>query len=120
RQHVVDDAAGEPGVLEGDEDALQRRAVEVGAAGAGEPPEREQHGRQAEDQPGALDQGHAGTSPRIAGCQASTRRSTARVNRFAATPSSPVTTTRAYISGTASLACAMAISLPRPGYPMTS
>jgi hypothetical protein len=36
------------------------------------------------------------------------------------TPSSPVTTTRAYIAGTAPLVWATAISLPSPGLPMIS
>src|SRR6266545_4478920 len=64
--------------------------------------------------------GHAGTSDRTEGCHARTRRSAARVTRLAATPSRPVTTTRAYIAGTAPLPCATAISRPSPGVPMTS
>ena len=47
--------------------------------------------------------------PRIEVCQRSTRRSEARARRLAATPINPVTTTRAYIAGTARLVCATAI-----------
>src|SRR5690606_22685077 len=107
RHDVVDEPVAEPRLWEDLDDPRQRWLVEVRAVGAGKPPDGEDDDRQAEQHRHApKDAGHvthAGTSLRTDGCQASTQRSAARVSRFATTPTRPVTTTRAYIAGTALL-----------------
>src|SRR5262249_6226513 len=99
----------------------QRRPVDVRAARGGQPPQRDQDGGQGEDVPGPQqDAPHTATSPRTDWCQASARRSTDRAPTLMTSPSRPVTTIRAYMSGTACEACATAICCPNPGAPMTS
>src|SRR5690606_11947650 len=132
-QHRRYDVDGEPALRERRreprlarraDDLGQRRAVERGAPGARDPPHGEDHHGQAEGQqhrPGdPAQRAHAATSPRTDGCQNSTRCSRARASTLTTTPSSPATTTYAYIESTAPDDCAMPSAVPMPGVPTRS
>src|SRR5690606_26545720 len=91
----------------------------VAAQGQG-PPQRHQRRGQGQHVERLLGIAHEWASARTEECQDSARRSMARNTALMITPRKPVAMTRAYIGAVAPPDWARAISLPRPGLPMTS